>query len=224
MAQMTTSPASALGAGGVAGLSSHELGAELTDAFRLRAMADGRILAGVATAEREETFRDDGATSTEAWLVERYGVSVATARAYTHVGKQASDLPHLVAALCQGDITFDKLRAVVDIATPETDQVLCDQARECTVRELADVARTIAERRAAGSPPPARSHSRSEHDSRYLRFNDQCRTMSVQLPAEAYAETKACVDAWAATVPSGEGGHHGQPVLRGGPCPPRRPC
>jgi hypothetical protein len=204
MAQMTTPPASALGAGGVAGLSSHELGAELTDAFRLRAMADGRILGGVGMAEREETFRDDGATSTEAWLVERYGVSVATARAYTHVGKQASDLPHLVGALCQGDITFDKLRAVVDIATPETDQELCDQARECTVRELADVARTIAERRAAGSTPPARSRSRSEHDSRYLRFNDQCRTMSLQLPAEAYAETKACVDAWAATVPSGE--------------------
>ena len=157
MAQMTTPPASALGAGGVAGLSNHELGAELTDAFRLRAMADGRILAGVGMAEREETFRDDGATSTEAWLVERYGVSVATARAYTHVGKQASDLPHLVGALCQGDITFDKLRAVVDIATPETDQELCDQARECTVRELADVARTIAERRAAGSTPPARS-------------------------------------------------------------------
>jgi len=194
MAQMTIPPAPALGAGGVAG---HELVAELADAFRLRAMADGRILAAVAKAEREQTFRGDGATSTEAWLAERYGVSEATARAYPHAGKKAPDLPHLVGALCRGDISFDKLRTVVAVATPETDQQLCDQAQGCTVRELADVARTIAERRSA---PPARS----EHDSRYLRFNDRCRTMSLRLPAEDYAATKACIDTWAVAVPSAE--------------------
>jgi hypothetical protein len=195
---MATPSAPALGAGGVAGLSGEELAAELADAFRSRAIADGRILAAVAEAEREETFRDDGATSTEAWLAERYGISVATARAYTNASKKDSDLPHLVGALCRGDISFDKLRAVVAVATPATDQELCDQARQCTVGELAEVARTLAERRSA---PPARS----ERDSRYLRFNDGCRTMTLRLPAEDYAATKACIDAWAAAVPSDEG-------------------
>ena len=33
---------------------------------------------------------------------------------------------------------------------------------------------------------------RSEHDGRYLRFNDGHRTMSLQLPTEEYARTKAC--------------------------------
>ncbi len=33
-----------------------------------------------------------------------------------------------------------------------------------------------------------------------MRFNDGHRTVSVQLPRDSYAQTKACVDAWAETV------------------------
>ncbi len=69
-------------------------------------------------------FRDDGATSVEAWAAERFGVSVATARSYCHVAEQDPDLPHLVGSLCAGEISFDKVRAVVDVATPRTDQAL----------------------------------------------------------------------------------------------------
>jgi hypothetical protein len=49
------------------------------------------------------------------------------------------------------------------------------------------------------------SPSRAEHDSRYLRFNDAHRTLSLQLPKESYAQTKACVDAYAAGVSTEEG-------------------
>ena len=62
------------------------------------------------------------------------------------------------------------------------------------MRELADVART----KAAASPASARS----EHDRRFLRFNEALRTMSVQLPPESFAETRACLEARARTVPS----------------------
>ena len=62
------------------------------------------------------------------------------------------------------------------------------------MRELADVARTSA---AATASPPARS----EHDRRYLRFNEACRTMSVQLPPESFAETRACLEARARRSP-----------------------
>ena len=65
--------------------------------------------------------------------------------------------------------------------------------RTSAVRELAEVAQTLAARARSGSVSP----SRSEHDGRYLRFNDGHRTMTVQLPGDSYAQTKACVDAWA---------------------------
>ena len=101
---------------------------------------DGRIVEKLGEADRQETFRDDGATSTESWAVERFGVSIPTARALTHVAEKAGDLPNLTGALCQGEITFDKLRAVADVATPETERELLDAARECSVRQLAEVA------------------------------------------------------------------------------------
>ena len=119
-------------------------------------------------------FRDEGATSLESWTAESFGVSGPTARSYAQVAEKSEDLPHLMGALLRGEISFDKVRTVLDVATPETDQELCDQAKELNVRELAEVART--HRR----PGPVRFGlpSRSEHDRRYLRFNDEHRTMS----------------------------------------------
>jgi hypothetical protein len=103
-------------------------------------------------------------------------------------------MPQLVGSLCAGEVSLDKVRAVADVVTPETDQELCDQAKECTVRELADVARS----KAAAKPAPGRS----EHDRRFLRFNEQFRTMTVQLPPESFAETRTCLETRARDVPS----------------------
>ena len=75
---------------------------------------------------------------------------------------------------------------------------MCDQAKECTVRELADIARSAGELARASSP----AQGRSEHDRRFLRFNDEHRTMSVQLPPDTYAETRARIEAVAKEIPS----------------------
>ncbi len=191
MAQTTTPPASALGAGGVAGLSNEELGAYGDDLFRQRASIDGRIVEFLGEVGRREAFRDEGATSAQAWTAERFAVSLPTARAYAHVAEKAWDLPNLVGALCEGDITFDQLRAVADVATAETERDLRDQALGCSVRELADVAR--AKQGATGS---------GRSDRRSLRFNDPCCTVAVQLPPESYAETRAILEACARELPS----------------------
>jgi hypothetical protein len=180
--------------GAVAALSNEEVTGNLDGLFQLLAAVEGAIVVHVGEVERRQAYRDDGATSAEAWAVERFGVSTPTARAYTRVGEKAWDLPHLVESMCAGDLSFDKVRAVADVATPETDQELCDQAKECTVRQLGDVARA----KAAARLPPGRS----EHDWRFLRFNDQFRTMTVQLPPESFAETRACLESRARYVPS----------------------
>ena len=172
--------------------------AELTDGldglFRQLDAVLGGIVLHLGEVDRRQAYRDEGATSTEAWAAERFGISTPTARAYTHVGEKAWDLPHLVESLCAGDLSFDKVRAVADVATPETDQELCDQAKECSVRQLAEIARS----KAAPKPPSARS----EHDRRFLRFNERFRTMTVQLPPESFAETRTFLEARARNVPS----------------------
>jgi hypothetical protein len=180
----------------VAAESNEELASALAEDFGVMTAAQGRIALRLGEVERRQAFRDDGATSVEAWTTERFGVSAPSARALSHVGAKAWDLPHLVGALCAGDITFDKGRVVADAATPETERALCAQAKELSLADLADVARTEAARRPSGSS------SESEHDRRYLRFNDTLRTLSAQLSAEAYAATKACIDAWSETIAS----------------------
>ncbi len=182
-----------LAAGTVASLSNEELTAALEEAFKEKTAAEGRFLLYLGEADRRETFREYGATSTEAWTVERFGVSKATARVLTHVSEKACGLPHLMGSLCTGEVSFDKVRAVVDVATPATDEGLCDQARVCTVRELAEVAR---------SAPPTKASGSATHDRRYLRFNDSLCTVSVQLPPDGYVETRAHLEARAKEIPS----------------------
>ena len=87
---------------------------DLDDLFSLRSKVDGLIVKGVAEVERNKTFRDDGVTSPETWLVERFGVSVATARAYVQVVEKAKGLPHLVSSLSAGEVSFDKVRVQAD--------------------------------------------------------------------------------------------------------------
>ena len=106
----------------VAALSNQELTDGLDGFFRQVGAAVGNIVLYLGEVERRQAYRDDGATSAETWVVERFGVSTPTARTYTHVGEKAWDLPHLVGSLCTGDLSFDKVRAVADVATPETDQ------------------------------------------------------------------------------------------------------
>jgi len=182
------------------GESNEALAAGMRDDWRQIRAAQARFVVRLAESTRREMFRDDGATSPEVWVAECFGVSGPTARSFSQVADKSEHLPHLVQSLGSGDISFDKVRAVVGVATRATDRELCDQAKEHSVRELAEVARSVAERaRSAFSSP-----SRSQHDSRYLRFNDGHRTMSLQVPTEEYARTKACVDAWAGTVSADE--------------------
>ena len=180
----------------VAAMSKEERRAFLDDAFERMAAAKGDIALGLGEVDRGQEYREEGATSTESWVVERYGVSTATARALKHLGVKAWDIPDLIGSLCAGDISFDKVRVVADVATPETDPELSDLARRHSVRDLAEVARSTAALTEPLSP------LRSDHDRRFLRFNDQHRTVTVQLPEESYAETRASLEAGARQVSS----------------------
>jgi hypothetical protein len=155
----------------------------------------GRIVKLAAELDRREGWRAEGATSLEAWLAERCRVSAATARAWALVGARLSELPRLAEGLSKGDVSFDQVRAVVEVARPETEHALVARASECSVRQLAELAKK------EPHPQPTRTPER-EQETRSVRFNDACRTMTAQLPAEAYAEVRAGLEATARRVPS----------------------
>ena len=178
----------------LAALSDHELMERAAESSCQLAALAGRVVLLAAELDRREGWRAEGATSLEAWLVERCGVSAATARAWAHVGERLFDLPHLAAGLSEGVISFDKVRAVVDAARPETDGTLAEQARECTVRQLVEVARTV-----RGT---SETRAQSDYDARSVRCNDTFRTVTAQLPPETYAQVRGGLEARARTLPT----------------------
>jgi hypothetical protein len=192
----TTTPTTTISS--IAALSTSELMEEAAATSRQLASLAGRIVLLAAELDRREAWREEGATSLETWLSERCAVSSSTARAWAHVGTRLFDLPALADGLCDGAVSFDQVRAVVDVAKPENERALVAQASQCSVRQLADVAK------AAAPVPPTSSSSSSarEHETRSVRFNDECRTMTAQLPAEAYAEVRASLEMRAKQVPS----------------------
>ena len=181
----------------IAALSTAELMDEAAATSRRLAALAGRIVLLAAELDRREAWREEGATSVETWLAERCAVSPSTARAWAHVGTRLSELPQLTAGLCQGAVSFDQVRAVVDVARPDNEAALVARAPECSVRQLAEVAK------AAATPvPPIPPSAAREQETRSLRFNDDCRTMTAQLPAEAYAEVRASLEMRAKQTPS----------------------
>jgi hypothetical protein len=180
-----------MGSAEVAALSTQSLMELATEVSRHMASLAGSLALLVAELDRREGWRTEGATSLESWIVERLGLSVPTARAFGHVGERLYDLPCLSSALSAGELSFDKVRAMVDATSPETDRDLTDRARECSVVELTQLAR----RRKANPAATTR-------DARSLRFNDTFRTLTAQFPAESYAEVRTVLEAEAKQLPS----------------------
>jgi hypothetical protein len=171
----------------IAKLSTTELMDEAAATSRQLASLAGRIVLLAAELDRREGWRAEGATSLEAWLSERCAVSPATARAWSHVGTRLFDLPKLADGLCDGALTFDQVRAVVDVATSASEHAYVAQASECSVRQLSELAKADA----SASATAKQSNAATEHETRSVRFNDATRTMTAQLPEASYAEVRA---------------------------------
>ncbi len=178
----------------VAVLSNEDIMELAEESSRQMASLAGRIVVLLGELGRREGWRAEGATSLEAWVVERCGVSVPTARAWAHVAERLFDLPHLAAGLAEGELTFDKVRAVVDTATPETDRDIRERARDCSVRELVQLNRS--------AEGVSGATAKADYEMRSVRFNDTFRTVTAQLPPESYAEVRACLEDRARRIPS----------------------
>ncbi len=154
----------------------------------------GSLLTTLGELDRREAWRSEGATSSGAWLTQRLGVAEGTGRAWSHVAEKLWDLPHLAQGLRVGALSFDKVRAAVEIAKPETDASILRQAQDCTVRQMRDLVQA--------EQWPSDERSENHHEFRYLRFNDSRRSITAQLPEDAYAEVRGAITERARLFPS----------------------
>jgi hypothetical protein len=141
-----------------------------------------QLLAAVVELDRRKAWRVDGATSMVAWLVQQCGVAAVTAREWVTAATKLQELPKISDALSQGKLSFDQVKPLVEVAKPETDAKLAEQATHWSakqVRELAAAARQQSDEQATGS-----------YGRRFLRFDDRRRMLTGTLPQDQYAVVK----------------------------------
>ncbi|HUC04116.1 MAG TPA: DUF222 domain-containing protein [Acidimicrobiales bacterium] len=153
----------------------------------------GEMLPILGELGRREAFRDDGATSLAAWTSGLLGVSEKTGRRWARLGESLWDFPKLTDGLRQGEVTLDKVEVAVALATPETEGEILEQSKACSVRQLA----ALATRRAR----PRERDPQSPPEGRYLRFNDDLRTISAKLLPADYAMVRETIVRQAKSLP-----------------------
>jgi hypothetical protein len=156
--------------------------ATVTQHHRAISAHQSQLLGAVVELDRRKAWRVDGATSMVAWLVQRCGVSAATAREWVSAATKLRSLPKISEALAQGKLSFDQVKPLVEVAQPETDAELAQQATRWSakqVRELAIAARDQSDQQASGF-----------YARRFLRLDDRRRGISGVLPDEQYAVVK----------------------------------
>ena len=155
----------------------------VTQHHRAISAHQSQLLEAVAELDQRRAWRVDGATSMVAWLVQRCGVSAATAREWVTAAVKLPSLPKIADALSRGKLSFDQVKPLVEVAKPETDAQLAEQATHWSakqVRELALAARDQSEERSTGF-----------YARRFLRFDDRRRTLTGTLPEDQYTVVKS---------------------------------
>jgi len=140
----------------------------------------------VAEYERRGAWQEDGATSMVDWLVARLAMTRSNARAVADVSRALPSLPSLAAAFESGELSFDQLRPLATVATPDNEAALAAEAPGWSAQQCEVVgrhARRVSE-----------AESRRRHNSRYLRlWHDEDRSLRIWglLPEEQGAVVAA---------------------------------
>src|SRR5437588_4741680 len=83
-----------------------------------------RWLLLVGEFDRRKGYERWECRSSAFWLNWHCGISVRTAGEQVRVGRSLLDYPRLAQALCSGQLSYSKVRAVTRVVTPETEATL----------------------------------------------------------------------------------------------------
>ena len=128
----------------------------------------------VAAFDLSEAWREDGATSTTAWLAYRLGLSHRTAAEWVRLAGALRELPRTAAAFAEGLLSWDQLRAVVALATPDTDAEWAERAptlSAAALEAMARQARVVTREQAEAAHARRSLRWRWDHEHQWLRLS-----------------------------------------------------
>ncbi|MBL9017304.1 MAG: DUF222 domain-containing protein [Myxococcales bacterium] len=116
--------------------------------------ATHRLLADIRTFDNAGGWSKQGARSAAEWLSWRLGWSGNRAREHVRVANALGNLPRIDDALRRAEVSYCKVRAMTRVATPETEELLLEDAKHCTGIQLEEICRKYAAVRRGLTPTP----------------------------------------------------------------------
>ena len=123
----------------------------------LRRSVHASLIEAVADIDARQGWKADGCASMTDWLSFRLGYTRKSAHEVLDAARALGDLPHLSATYAEGELSWDKTRAVASLATPDSDEALTTEAMNTDAGRLEAAARR------------ARAVSREEAERRHCR-------------------------------------------------------
>jgi len=103
--------------------------------------ASAELLDVICAIARKQSWKDDGATSPEAWVVGMLRVSYATAREWVRVAQALDRLPQVREAYSEGMLSWDQVRHATVFVVPEDDEAAALDLPGHTAAQLEQMAK-----------------------------------------------------------------------------------
>lgn len=142
----------------VAEATSEELGSALAQVSAVENATVATKLELISICDERKTWIEDGCASMESWVAQRLGVAWRTGAELVRAARALEERPALAEAFASGGLSWDKLRALVQLSSPDDEAEWARNAPAMTVAELERTARAARERSEAANA--ARHHGR----------------------------------------------------------------
>lgn len=106
---------------------------EVARCYHMRSGWDRALMRAVAEVDRLRTYEQEGYPSTADWLTAFLGIGYMRACEFVDVALSLESLPAINKAYEHGQLSYDHLRALVDVATPENEVQLAEDAKGMSV-------------------------------------------------------------------------------------------
>jgi hypothetical protein len=155
-----------------------------------------------AAYDTSEGWAAWGARSAAHWLSWNAGFSVSTGAALVRVGHALDALPAIAAAFAEGTLSFDKVRMIAGVATPDDEDVWLELAVEASGAQLARICSGY--RRAVRADDDARAEQQSARRGLWSHWDDDgVLHLDVALPPDDGALVLAAIERVAGTYAQG---------------------
>src|SRR5438874_7323624 len=130
----------------VAEATSEELAAALAQVHAVENATVATKLELISVCDERKTWVEDGCASMENWVAQRLGVAWRTGAELVRVARALEERVVQAEAFASGALSWDKLRALVQLTTPENEADWTERAPAMAVAELERAARAARER------------------------------------------------------------------------------